>query len=103
MLGRKSKLSLRNKCITYEMCIRAASPVFVYAAPKTLDRLKVIQNKFSRDATNAHLCVRNSILHRDLEFPTIAKFMKDVSKRFFEIMELHPDALLCSAASCEPT
>ncbi|GBP55087.1 Probable RNA-directed DNA polymerase from transposon BS [Eumeta japonica] len=43
-----------------------ASPVFAHAAPKVLDRLQVIQNKFCRLATDAHWCVRNSILHRDL-------------------------------------
>ncbi|GBP66255.1 hypothetical protein EVAR_41050_1 [Eumeta japonica] len=41
---------------------------------------------------DADWCVRNSILHRDLEFPTIAKYMKDVSKRFFDIAESHPSA-----------
>ncbi|GBP43001.1 hypothetical protein EVAR_49489_1 [Eumeta japonica] len=33
---------------------------------------------------------------------TIAKFMKDVSKRFFDIPESHPNALLCSEVSYEP-
>ncbi|GBP08472.1 hypothetical protein EVAR_77164_1 [Eumeta japonica] len=40
------------------MCIRTvltyASPVFAHAAPKALDRFQVIQNKFCRDATDAH-------------------------------------------------
>ncbi|GBP40936.1 hypothetical protein EVAR_26016_1 [Eumeta japonica] len=42
MLGRKSKLSRRNKPTIYKMCIRTvmtyASPVFAHAAPKTLHR-----------------------------------------------------------------
>ncbi|GBP70112.1 Bis(5'-nucleosyl)-tetraphosphatase [Eumeta japonica] len=80
------------------MCIKTAmtyaSHVFVYIAPKALDRLQVIQNKFCIDATDAHWCIRNSILHRDLELPTIAKFMKDASKRFFNIVETHPNVLL---------
>ncbi|GBP41413.1 RNA-directed DNA polymerase from mobile element jockey [Eumeta japonica] len=76
-----------------------ASPVFAHAAPKAFNRLQIIENKFRRDAKNAHWCFRNSVLHRDLEFPTIAKFMKDTPKRFFDITESHPNALLCSAAS----
>ncbi|GBP26551.1 hypothetical protein EVAR_86054_1 [Eumeta japonica] len=36
---------------------------------------------------------------RDLELPTIAKFLKDASKRFFDIAESHPNALLSSAVS----
>ncbi|GBP00167.1 RNA-directed DNA polymerase from mobile element jockey [Eumeta japonica] len=46
MLGRKSKLSRRNKLTLYKMCIRTvltyASPVFAHAAPKALHRLQVI-------------------------------------------------------------
>ncbi|GBP67647.1 RNA-directed DNA polymerase from mobile element jockey [Eumeta japonica] len=44
MLGRKSKLSRRNKRTIYKMCIRTvmtyASPVFAHAAPTALDRLQ---------------------------------------------------------------
>ncbi|GBP69226.1 Probable RNA-directed DNA polymerase from transposon X-element [Eumeta japonica] len=72
------------------------------AASKALDRLQVIQNKFCRDATDAHWCVRNLILHRDLELPTITKFMKDACKRFFDIARSHPNALLRSVADYEP-
>ncbi|GBP20900.1 Probable RNA-directed DNA polymerase from transposon BS [Eumeta japonica] len=62
MVGGKSKLPRRNKRTIYKICIRTvmtyASPVFAHAAPKALHRLQVIQNKFSRAATNAHWCVR---------------------------------------------
>ncbi|GBP41640.1 Probable RNA-directed DNA polymerase from transposon X-element [Eumeta japonica] len=70
-----------------------ASPVFAHAAPKALHRLQVIQNKFCRAATDAHWCVRNSILHRDLELSTISKYMKDASKRFFDFAGSHPNAV----------
>ncbi|GBP08468.1 Probable RNA-directed DNA polymerase from transposon X-element [Eumeta japonica] len=71
--------SRRNKRTLYKMCIRTvmtyACPVFAHAAPKALYRLlQVIQNKFCRAATDAHWCVRNSILHRDLELPTLPKY-----------------------------
>ncbi|GBP19853.1 Probable RNA-directed DNA polymerase from transposon X-element [Eumeta japonica] len=79
-----------------------ASPVFAHAAPKALHRLQVIQNKFCRAATDAHWCVRNSILHRDLELPTISKYMKDASKRFFDIAGSHPNALLRAAVDYQP-
>ncbi|GBP90348.1 Probable RNA-directed DNA polymerase from transposon X-element [Eumeta japonica] len=88
------------------MCIRTvmtyASPVFAHAAPTALDRLQVIQNKFCRSATDAHWCVRNSILHRDLELPTLSKYMKDASKRFFDIAGSHPNALLRAAVDYQP-
>ncbi|GBP85639.1 Probable RNA-directed DNA polymerase from transposon X-element [Eumeta japonica] len=79
------------------MCIRTvmtfASPVFAHAAPKALHRLQVTQNKFCRAATDAHRCVRDSILHSDLELPTVFKYMKNGSKRFFDIAGSHPNAL----------
>ncbi|GBP48505.1 Probable RNA-directed DNA polymerase from transposon BS [Eumeta japonica] len=106
MLGRKSKLSRRNKRTIYKICIRTvmtyASLVFAHTAPKALHRLQVIQNKFCRAATDAHWCVRNSILHRDLELPTISKYMKDASKRFFDIAGSHPNALLRAAVDYQP-
>ncbi|GBP52735.1 Conserved oligomeric Golgi complex subunit 7 [Eumeta japonica] len=79
-----------------------------YASPssltplKALHRLQVIQNKLCRAATDAHWCVRNSILHRDLELPTISKYMKDASKRFFDIAGSHPNALLRAAVDYQP-
>ncbi|GBP38400.1 Probable RNA-directed DNA polymerase from transposon X-element [Eumeta japonica] len=73
-----------NKRTLYKMCIRMvmtyACPLFAHAAPKALHRLQVIQNKFCRAATDAHWCVCNSILHRDLELPTLSKYEKDASK-----------------------
>ncbi|GBP21734.1 Probable RNA-directed DNA polymerase from transposon X-element [Eumeta japonica] len=88
------------------MCIRTvityASPVFAHADPKALNRLQVIENKFCRSATDALWCVRNSILHRDLELPTISKYMKDACKRFFDIAGSHSNALLRVTVNYEP-
>ncbi|GBP31085.1 hypothetical protein EVAR_77380_1 [Eumeta japonica] len=66
-----------------------ASPVFAHAAPNRLKKLQTLQNKFCRSATNAHWCVKNSVLRRDLDIPSIAKYMKDASERFFSIAETH--------------
>ncbi|GBP53506.1 RNA-directed DNA polymerase from mobile element jockey [Eumeta japonica] len=69
VLGRKSKLSRRNKRTIYKMCIRTvmayASPVFAHAARKH---------------------------YIDYRTPTISKYMKDASKRFFDIAGSHPNA-----------
>ncbi|GBP57977.1 Probable RNA-directed DNA polymerase from transposon BS [Eumeta japonica] len=50
LLGRKSKLSRRNKRTIYKMCIRTvmtyASPVFAHAAPKALHRLQDASKRF---------------------------------------------------------
>ncbi|GBP78855.1 hypothetical protein EVAR_81117_1 [Eumeta japonica] len=38
----------------------------------------------------------------DLELPTISKYMKDASKRFFDIAGSHPNALLRAAVDYQP-
>ncbi|GBP43072.1 Probable RNA-directed DNA polymerase from transposon BS [Eumeta japonica] len=106
MIGRKSKMSLRNKRTTYTMCIRPvmiyASPVFAHARPDRLYELQKVQNKFCKRAADAPWYVKNSTLHRDIELPTISKFMKDASERFFDVASNHPDPLLVEAVSYEP-
>ncbi|GBP97044.1 Histone H2A [Eumeta japonica] len=46
--------------------------------------------------------VHQAVLHGDLELPTINKFMKDASKRFFDMAQNHPNPLIVSAATYEP-
>ncbi|GBP35350.1 hypothetical protein EVAR_20723_1 [Eumeta japonica] len=50
----------------------------------------------------AHWSIKNSVLHGDLELPTINKFMKDTSKRFFDMAQSHPNPLIASAVTYEP-
>ncbi|GBP64429.1 Probable RNA-directed DNA polymerase from transposon BS [Eumeta japonica] len=106
MMGRKSKMSLRNKRTIYSTCIRPiityASPVFAHVQSDALYDLQIVQNKFCRRAADAPWYVKNSVLHRDLELPTISKFMKDASDRFFDVASNHPNPLLVLAVSYEP-
>ncbi|GBP28537.1 RNA-directed DNA polymerase from mobile element jockey [Eumeta japonica] len=99
-------MSLRNKCTLYKVCIRPvmtyAAPVFAHANPKALYQLQVLQNNFCRRASGAPWYVRNDILHRDLELPTISKYMQDMSKKFFDTAANHPNPLLQTAVSYEP-
>ncbi|GBP31532.1 hypothetical protein EVAR_84644_1 [Eumeta japonica] len=50
--------------------------------------------------TNAHWCITNSVL-QSLDLPTITKYMKDTSERFFLIADSYPNPFLSAAASCE--
>ncbi|GBP59701.1 Probable RNA-directed DNA polymerase from transposon BS [Eumeta japonica] len=99
-------MSLRNKRTIYTMCIRPvmtyASPVFAHTKPDTLHHLQEEQNKFCRRAADTPWYVKNFVLHRYLELPTISKFIKDASERFFDIVSSHPNRLLVSAVSYEP-
>ncbi|GBP65506.1 hypothetical protein EVAR_38845_1 [Eumeta japonica] len=67
-----------------------------------LYELQKVQNKFCRRAADAPWYVKNSVLHRDLELPTISKFMKDASERFFDIVSSHLNPLLVLAVLYEP-
>ncbi|GBP13471.1 hypothetical protein EVAR_74678_1 [Eumeta japonica] len=75
----KSKLSRRNKRTIYKMCIRT---VMTYASPSSLHQKQYI----------------------DYRTPHISKYMKDASKRFFDIAGSHPNAraVLSSTASHPP-
>ncbi|GBP48357.1 Probable RNA-directed DNA polymerase from transposon X-element [Eumeta japonica] len=88
------------------MCIRPvmtyASPVFAHARPDILYDLQIVQNKFCRRAADAPWYVKNSVVHRDLELPTISKYMKDASERFFDVACSHPNPVIVSAVSYEP-
>ncbi|GBP40859.1 RNA-directed DNA polymerase from mobile element jockey [Eumeta japonica] len=103
MIGRKSKMSLRNKRTTYTMCIRPvmtyASPVIAHAGPDRLYDLQIVQHKFCRIAADAPWYVKISVLHRDLELPTISKYMKDASERFFDVASSHPNPLLATSST----
>ena len=66
LIGKRSKMSLRNKLTIYKACIRPvmtyASVVFAHAPPSTLEPLQIIQNKFVRSALGAHWFQRNADL-----------------------------------------
>ncbi|GBP66721.1 Probable RNA-directed DNA polymerase from transposon X-element [Eumeta japonica] len=72
------------------------------SAPNIINTLQNFQNKFCRQATAARWCVENSVLHGDLELPTISKHVKDASKRFFDMAQSHLNPLIASAATYEP-
>lgn len=107
LIGRKSKMSLRNKLTLYQACIRPvmtyASPVFAHVAPSLLKKLQTLQNRFMRNAAAAPWYVRTLNLHRDLRLPTIADFMKQASRRFFDKAANHANPLIAQAAaySCQ--
>ncbi|GBP20661.1 Probable RNA-directed DNA polymerase from transposon X-element [Eumeta japonica] len=96
MRGKTAKVNVyKNGADIYVSCLTA------YAALSTLHKLQVLQNRFCRAATNAHWCVKKSVLHRDLELTTILKHMKYASARFFSIVEIHPYPLLSAAVFYE--
>lgn len=106
LLNKRSKLSLRNKLTIYKTCVRPiltyASVVFAHANSTALYQFQVLQNRFLRRAVGAPWYMRNLDLHYDLGLPTVAKFMKDASRRFFNNAPHHPNPLLRSAVNYVP-
>ncbi|GBP91126.1 RNA-directed DNA polymerase from mobile element jockey [Eumeta japonica] len=96
-------MSLKNKCTLYKVCIRPVmtytAQVFAHADSKALYQLQILQNNFCRRTSCAPWHVRNDIHIRDLELPTISKYMQDMSKKFFDTAANHPNPLLQSAVS----
>ncbi|GBP69962.1 Probable RNA-directed DNA polymerase from transposon X-element [Eumeta japonica] len=77
------------------------SPVFAHAHSDALYDLQIVQNKFCRRAADAPWYAKNSVLLRDLELPTIFKYMKDASEHFFNTASSHPNPLLVSVIPYE--
>ncbi|GBP59516.1 hypothetical protein EVAR_42421_1 [Eumeta japonica] len=46
--------------------------------------------------------IDQTVYKRDMELPTLTKYMKDASKRFFDIAGSHPNALLRAAVDYQP-
>ncbi|GBP55585.1 hypothetical protein EVAR_35819_1 [Eumeta japonica] len=98
-------MSLRNKRTLYPVCIKPvktyACPVFAHTAPTALCWSQVIWYKIFRRATETLYFVRNSVLHGDLEFPTISKCMKYTPELSFSIAVNHPNPFMFSVTSYE--
>ncbi|GBP86427.1 hypothetical protein EVAR_61126_1 [Eumeta japonica] len=95
-------MSLRNKRTIYTMCIGPVmtyeSPVFAHALMHYMN-CKWYKKNFIEEQLTHH--VMSETLH-STPLPTISKFMKDASERFFYIASSHPNPLLVAAVSYEP-
>lgn len=104
LLGKASKMSLRNKTTLYKTCIRPimsyASVVFAHTGRTST--LQKVQNRFLRMASGCPWYMRNVDLHRDFELDTIAQHMKRLAKTYFESAADHPNRLIVQAASYVP-
>lgn len=86
-IGPKSRLSIKAKTLAYTSILR---PIFTYGIQvwhqTTATKQKAIQtfqNKTLRSITRAPWFVRNEVIHNNLNMPTIHKFTKRLSNRFY--------------------
>jgi len=97
-IGRKSKLSLENKLLIYKTILK---PIWTYGIPlwgtesnSNIEILQRFQNKVIRSIVNAPCYVPNTILHTDLQTPTVKEEITNFSTKYREKLLTHPNELI---------
>jgi len=98
IIGRKSKLSLGNKLLIYKTTLK---PIWTYDIPlwgtasnSNVEMLQRFQNKILRSIVNAPWYVPNTILHTDLQIPTVKAEITNFSTKYREKLITHPNELI---------
>lgn len=109
LLNRRSTLSIESSILLFKSLIRPAityaAPVWGSASKTHIHLLQVIQNKVLRTITNAPWFVRNDQLHKELGILPIYRYIRNISKPFFEKLHLVPGAVKyrIGVKTCQPT
>jgi len=97
-IGKKSKLSLENKLLLYKTNLK---PIWTYGIPlwgtasnSNIEILQIFQNKVLRSIPNAPRYVPNTILHTDLQIPTVKAEITNFSTKYREKLLTHPNELI---------
>lgn len=103
LIHHESFLSPANKLLLYKVIIRPlmtyASPVWGYAAKTHLRRLQGMQNKIIRHVAGAPWFVRNTIIHRDLNIPSLRQHIRHLATRLYDTLPGHPNPLIANLGS----
>jgi len=98
IIGRKSKLSLENKLLIYKTILK---PIWTYGIPvwgtasnSNVEILQRFQNKVLRSIVNAPWYVPNTILHTDLQIPTVKAEITNFSTKYRKKLITHPNELI---------
>jgi len=97
-IGRKSKPSLENKLLIYKTILK---PIWTYGIPlwgtasnSNIEILQRFQNKVLRSIANSPWYVPNTILHTDLQIPTVKAEITNFSTKYREKLLTHPNELI---------
>jgi len=98
IIGRKSKLSLENKLLIYKTILKSIWTYGIYlwgiASNSNIEILRRFQNKVLRSTVNAPWYVQNTILHTDLQIPTVKAEITNFSTKYREKLITHPNELI---------
>jgi hypothetical protein len=97
IIGRKSKLSLENKLLIYRAILK---PIWMYSitlwgtsSNSSIEILQRFRNKVLRSIVNAPWYVPNTILHTDLQIPTVKAEITNFSTKYREKLITHSNEL----------
>ena len=98
IMGRKSKLSLENKLLIYKIILKHiwtyGIPLWGTVSNSNNQILQRFQNKVLRSIANAPRHVPNTILHTDLQIPTVKAEITNFSTKYREKLITHPNELI---------
>jgi len=96
--GRKSKLTLENKLLIYKIILK---PIWTYGIPlwgtasnSNIEILQRFQIKVLRSIVNTPWYVPNTILHTDLQIPTVKAEITNFSTKYRKKLITHPNELI---------
>ena len=98
IIGRKSKLSMENKLLIYKNILKPSStygiPLWGTASYSNIEILQRFQNKVLRQIVKAPQYVPNTILHTDLQIPTVKAEITNFSTKYREKLITHHKELI---------
>lgn len=98
LLGRKSKLSVKNKVLVYNSILKPiwsyGLPLWGCAKPTRLKSIQQFQSKVLRSIVNAPWYVTNQRIHEDLRVPFIHEEIHSLATRYHEKLSQHRNELV---------
>jgi hypothetical protein len=100
LLGRKSKLSTKNKLLIYKVILK---PIWTYGiqlwgttSNSNIEILERFQSKVLRLIVDAPWYVSNSVISKDLQIPTVKKEISRFNSHCDVRISVHPNELFAS-------
>ena len=107
LISKSSFLSLSNKLLLYKQVVRPAlsygSIVWGTAAPSTINKLQIQQNKYLRMACGAPKSTNMAFLHEELGIEPFNVFIKRLNTKKLLLASTHSNTLVSDSLNYIPT